>query len=311
MEEKQFRQEARRDMSQYGWALMIYSFLINICVSGGVTVAMIWLTTSGAPGGEAVAATGYGWGYLVACLMGVGLFRLWKGKETWNCIWREPHPMTWSVFVQLVGLMLFAQLLAQVWFLVLEWICQSFGFSSQEAMSLATEMPDNLTMFLYSALVAPVTEEILFRGGILRGLESYGKGFAIVASGLLFGMFHGNAVQIPYAMAAGMILGYTAMEYGIAWAMVLHMGNNLILGDILPRLTQHWSDGAYSLLFLGLYVLGGCISLVALLRNQDKLWGLFHRGSTRKGAWRSFLTAPGIVGLFLLNLWWAVSMLLV
>ena len=70
----------------------------------------------------------------------------------------------------------------------------------------------------------------------MRSLEPYGKKIAILVSALLFGFYHGNPLQAPFAAMVGLVLGYVAMEHNIVWAMVLHMFNNLIFADCLPRL---------------------------------------------------------------------------
>ena len=58
-------------------------------------------------------------------------------------------------------------------------------------------------------IVAPVTEECLFRGVMLRGfLAHYSVKRAIVVSALLFGAFHLNPWQFPGAVAVGTLLGW-------------------------------------------------------------------------------------------------------
>jgi membrane protease YdiL (CAAX protease family) len=58
-------------------------------------------------------------------------------------------------------------------------------------------------------IVAPLTEEFLFRGLILRGfLARYSAGTAIVGSALLFGAFHLNLPQAVAATGLGIIYGW-------------------------------------------------------------------------------------------------------
>ena len=58
-------------------------------------------------------------------------------------------------------------------------------------------------------VVAPLTEECLFRGVMLRGyLAHYRTQRAIVISALLFGAFHLNPWQFPGAVAVGAIFGW-------------------------------------------------------------------------------------------------------
>ena len=104
---------------------------------------------------------------------------------------------------------------------ILESLFNVFGLSILE--SLNTVSTDTPSMYLYAGILAPITEELLFRGLILRTMEPFGKKFAIFTSAFLFGMFHGNLPQAPFAFAVGLVLGYTAMEYSIGWSMALHM----------------------------------------------------------------------------------------
>ncbi len=60
-----------------------------------------------------------------------------------------------------------------------------------------------------AVVIAPLTEEIVFRGVILRGLLGRWRPWiAIVASALLFALMHLNPAQAPVAFAVGLALGW-------------------------------------------------------------------------------------------------------
>ncbi len=62
-------------------------------------------------------------------------------------------------------------------------------------------------------IVAPLTEEFLFRGLILRGLlGNYSVRKAVVASALLFALIHLNPWQFISAAVAGVVLGWWFVE---------------------------------------------------------------------------------------------------
>lgn len=65
-------------------------------------------------------------------------------------------------------------------------------------------------LFFFSAVLAPVFEEFVFRGVLLRALKPYGNGLSIFFTGILFGLCHGNLSQCFYAAAIGIALGYIA-----------------------------------------------------------------------------------------------------
>ena len=82
--------------------------------------------------------------------------------------------------------------------------------------------------WIYIILIAPVVEETVFRGAVMRKLERYGANFAIITSSLLFGLYHVILFQAIFAFAVGLLFAYVAGRYSLKWAMLLHGLNNLI-----------------------------------------------------------------------------------
>lgn len=87
--------------------------------------------------------------------------------------------------------------------------------------------PDRLGAFLAFAavatLAAPVVEELTFRGLGFALLEPYGKWTAILATGILFGLWHGLIVALPVLAAFGVLLGWLRWATGSVYpSIVLH-----------------------------------------------------------------------------------------
>lgn len=77
----------------------------------------------------------------------------------------------------------------------------------QKAFSEMVEM--TLPAFVATCLVAPVVEEMLFRGILLRSfLQRYPRGVAIGYSALFFGAAHLNIYQFLLAFLLGLLLGW-------------------------------------------------------------------------------------------------------
>ena len=99
---------------------------------------------------------------------------------------------------------------------------------------------DALAILFAVVVVAPATEELLFRGLVLKGLrESYGPGFALGLSSILFGLVHGHPVAVVYATLAGLVLGAIALRTGSTLpALVVHASVNampvLLPARVLP-----------------------------------------------------------------------------
>lgn len=79
-------------------------------------------------------------------------------------------------------------------------------------------------------VAGPVCEEVVFRGGIMRPLLNKGVNpwIAIVCSALIFGIIHWNPIQIPFAMAVGLMYGIVYYCTGsIVLTSICHIINNL------------------------------------------------------------------------------------
>ena len=106
-----------------------------------------------------------------------------------------------------------AQNASSVLYVLMEMGAQHFGFTFARSLEAATGGSVTISMLLYSGFAAPLIEEFIFRGAVLKTLEPFGKWFALLASSLAFALMHGNFAQIPFAMAAGLILWI--YRYGI------------------------------------------------------------------------------------------------
>ena len=80
-------------------------------------------------------------------------------------------------------------------------------------------------LFLYSVILAPLSEELIFRGVTLRQLKKCLPFWvANIVQGILFGIFHMNLIQGVYACCLGLILGYICEKGGsIYYSILLHM----------------------------------------------------------------------------------------
>ena len=257
MNEKMVRRQIRRSFHPVSWSLVVYYIIMNVAVGVVMFVdIMIGMIKSISAGGDitqdaVMSAASNGWGYILAGIAGLVILLCWKGKRFWkNEIWAKGRPVTFGGFCAMLALVIGCQMAATIGSYILELILNQFGLSIQASMESASMTVDTFSLWLYMAVWAPVTEELLFRGLIQRLLLPYGKRFAIFASAFLFGIFHGNLIQSPYAFLVGLILGYVACEHSIAWAMLLHMINNMILGDSFSRITMGLPVGITNLIFL-------------------------------------------------------------
>ena len=125
-----------------------------------------------------------------------------------------------------------------------------------------------LEKLLSIAFVAPIAEELLFRGAIYGSFKRTSRPIiAIAASCALFGLMHQDPIWIIYAflMGLGLTLGLDA--YGTLLApIMLHMGFNLagyFVAPILEGIT----------LYAVLIAIAGCVLFIRHARTLPKYQG--------------------------------------
>lgn len=156
----------------------------------------------------------------------------------------------------------------------LEWGLNTIGFSANSALDNLADMNQPvISMMIYSCIVGPIIEECIYRGAVIRSLEKYGRWFAILASGTLFGLMHGNFYQIFMAVVVGIILGYLATEYSIKLTILLHILNNTCV-QIFSDINSHVSENAGNIISIIIIVISTIILIMAFVyyKNYIKEW---------------------------------------
>jgi uncharacterized protein len=102
--------------------------------------------------------------------------------------------------------------------------------------------------FFKVAVLAPIIEELIFRGLIFNGLrKNYTATTAVVVSAILFSLFHLNPWQMPATFVLGLLLGWIMLRTNsILLAILGHSLNNLI---VLLTIT-YWEQISTHALFL-------------------------------------------------------------
>ena len=87
------------------------------------------------------------------------------------------------------------------------------GMTSRDAAYLETAeiiyKSSMIVQFLGLGVIVPVMEEMVYRGLLYRRMREYlPMTFSLIGSALLFGIYHGNSVQLIYAAVIGVFLAY-------------------------------------------------------------------------------------------------------
>lgn len=302
MDEKERLRQIRHGYSVQGWTLLIYYGIMNVAVFAVTILSTIVHSVQMALAGKNLDMTTLleqvmadsGWGYLLSIAVGVLILLLWKKPAFFpQVLMAKGRPMGAGRFMAILSVFMSGQLIFQIVTMVLDWLLSGVGISLQASMPEIST--DALSMFLYVGFAAPIAEELLFRGVLLRGLLPYGKKSAIIVTSLLFGLFHGNLMQAPYAFVVGLVFGYVAVEYNILWAMVLHMFNNLIISDVLVRLGRFLPGAWGDVLIWAIIICFSMAALVILIVKMPKIIAYLRRERGDPLCVKAFFTAPGMV----------------
>ena len=123
-------------------------------------------------------------------------------------------------------------------------------------------LPDYPTLYLNMTLfstiiIAPIIEEMIFRGVIMNDLKEYGYKTAIIINSVLFGLAHTEIEKVIITIFLGIIFSYVAYRYSLRYSILLHMVWNLnsSIGSIfyynkMPDEMIIWFVGVLSLVLI-------------------------------------------------------------
>ena len=128
-----------------------------------------------------------------------------------------------------------------------EWLLEQLDMEMPESVQhMFEQIMSTPVGYVAIGLLAPLAEEMVFRGAILRVLlqvfDRRWHWLPIVISAVLFGAVHGNMAQFLHAMLLGLLLGWLYYRTNsIVPGVVLHWVNNSIayvIFNLLPQATE-------------------------------------------------------------------------
>ena len=109
----------------------------------------------------------------------------------------------------------------------------------------------NMIIILSVCVIAPVFEELFFRGFILQALKRHGNVFAIITTSILFALLHGNLVQAIPVFALSIVISYSVIRT-----------NNVLIGILIHFLNNSLS--IFELFFVKNVVISAIFLLVSI-----------------------------------------------
>ena len=158
------------------------------------------------------------------------------------------------------------------------WLQEQMPALPDTAGEMLTKIISTPGGYFVIALLAPVVEEVVFRGAILRELVAWMQRLwgAICIAAALFARIHFNPAQTPHAFLMGLLMGWLYMR----------------AGSIVPGVVFHWANNTVAYLIA-----------VAYPGDETKLVDIFGGNETAVIMSVVFSLCIFIPALFQLNIW--------
>lgn len=113
---------------------------------------------------------------------------------------------------------------------IISWIEQFLPEDEAAMQALLRLSEGGVVSYLIVCVMAPIIEEMLFRGVILRGLlHRYSASLAIATSAAIFSIYHLNLYQLFPAFIVGCFIGWVYYLSKSLWpCIVIHVLNNTL-----------------------------------------------------------------------------------
>lgn len=307
------KKKLKKELGHMGWTLFLYELAMNVGIIVFIVYVVVAVSIHCALRGYDVRSlditnqisSGVGM-YLVALLFATIPLYVYGSKYfKKEDIFDEQKRMTGKACLLIVLCMFGMQTIFQIAGIGIESIFNFFGYSTLKALNEAFDEQSVLVNF-YVVLLGPIMEELLFRGVILKTFSKYGKIIAIMASSILFGIFHGNIVQGIYAFSVGIILAYVALEYSIKWSILLHMLNNAVASGLEPMLSG-FPEIAQTLIVVAVFGLCFIAEVIIIICHRKQLKAYIGENRTNIPIYGTLFSRAGIILFLLINV---VSILL-
>ncbi|MBR5682079.1 MAG: CPBP family intramembrane metalloprotease [Ruminococcus sp.] len=147
-------------------------------------------------------------------------------------------------------------------------VFEKYGFSTDVLdMDMGKTGLGFTVLLMYSCIIAPLTEELFFRGAIMKIFSKSNQRFGIFMSAFFFGLAHGNLPQFVLAFLIGIFFGHIDMKHNsIVPSIVVHILINT-LATVLTELKDNTFVMGISGMLLILCYITGIIMLVIFRKN--------------------------------------------
>ena len=244
---------------------------------------------------------------VLSLLIPFGIAGFYLEKRTGADVFKFGKPVSNSLMFSATALGVFVCLVGNYITSVFVTLADSAGVAlTSPDYTVPEDFAGRIIYVLAVAAVPALVEEFAIRGTVLQPLRRYGDKFAILASAVVFAVLHGNLIQAPFALIAGIGIGYAVcITNSICTGVLIHFCNNFyavvtefMIADIADEKTLNI---VYYGVMIALYVISIAGSvLFVILRKKRRLVPSFTVLSESRKMRAFVLTVPMIIGFIMM-----------
>ncbi|WP_294583136.1 CPBP family intramembrane glutamic endopeptidase [uncultured Ruminococcus sp.] len=148
-------------------------------------------------------------------------------RQSLGGLFRTTDFSGWKAF-QYICIGIGLQYVAVLIYAVLKYVGQGLGMEFPEvSFDYFQTGQSTMLVLLYTCILAPITEELLFRGFLLKSLSVVSTRFGVIVTALLFGLMHGNVQQGILGVLVGLFLGKIVIRHNsLTPSILVHIALN-------------------------------------------------------------------------------------
>ena len=177
-------------------------------------------------------------------------------KERKEKTFKRYEKVNYLKYLLIIPFGLFSMEWANMFVSILQMFMPDFMLNSYTQTEQAIYGSSIVIQIMAAGIIAPIVEELVFRGLVYKRLTKITDiKIAAVLSAVLFGVYHNNWVQAPYAFIIGLLAVFLYERYKSVVAPILfHMSANLTSVILSMALTGNTSDTTVHLSIIQLLI---------------------------------------------------------
>lgn len=184
----------------------------------------------------------------------------------------KTEKLTGTLVIQYIFAGLFIQRIAGITVALLENLMTQGDLMANSDIVKYSDPKALIISACYACIVAPVTEELLYRGFIMKTFSKVSQRFGIFASAFFFGIMHGNVAQFVLAFLVGVFMGYLDVKHNsLIPSICVHFAVNLmssVSGLLLNYIENNSAEYLIFSLLMFIIIFIGLVMFITFCRKN-------------------------------------------